>query len=135
PILIEILALGVTVDLHALEAELTGAARDLARRPLGFLRGDGGHPDVAVPVSRDLLGEVVVGSLGETSGFLGIQQRLRTGGGERENRLVDPRFIHVPDTRSEEHTSELQSPYDLVCRLLLEKKKDTLEPSTTTLSI
>src|SRR5207248_7256091 len=24
--------------------------------------------------------------------------------------------------RSEEHTSELQSPYDLVCRLLLEKK-------------
>src|SRR5437867_9659315 len=25
------------------------------------------------------------------------------------------------DTRSEEHTSELQSPYDLVCRLLLEK--------------
>src|SRR6266705_3284195 len=27
-------------------------------------------------------------------------------------------------TRSEEHTSELQSPYDLVCRLLLEKKND-----------
>src|SRR5207248_10227057 len=27
--------------------------------------------------------------------------------------------------RSEEHTSELQSPYDLVCRLLLEKKKHT----------
>src|SRR5438094_10523101 len=25
--------------------------------------------------------------------------------------------------RSEEHTSELQSPYDIVCRLLLEKKK------------
>src|SRR5207248_10390083 len=28
--------------------------------------------------------------------------------------------------RSEEHTSELQSPYDLVCRLLLEKKKNLL---------
>src|SRR5207248_8890352 len=27
------------------------------------------------------------------------------------------------NARSEEHTSELQSPYDLVCRLLLEKKK------------
>src|SRR5438552_13407820 len=27
------------------------------------------------------------------------------------------------DTRSEEHTSELQSPDHLVCRLLLEKKK------------
>src|SRR5207248_5813069 len=29
--------------------------------------------------------------------------------------------------RSEEHTSELQSPYDLVCRLLLEKKKKTIQ--------
>src|SRR5207248_11519769 len=29
----------------------------------------------------------------------------------------------APRPRSEEHTSELQSPYDLVCRLLLEKKK------------
>src|SRR5207248_4937752 len=28
--------------------------------------------------------------------------------------------------RSEEHTSELQSPYDLVCRLLLEKKKKNI---------
>src|SRR5256885_4140111 len=28
-----------------------------------------------------------------------------------------------PDARSEEHTSELQSPCNLVCRLLLEKKK------------
>src|SRR5699024_12556039 len=28
-----------------------------------------------------------------------------------------------PDVRSEEHTSELQSRFDLVCRLLLEKKK------------
>src|SRR5207248_8744148 len=27
------------------------------------------------------------------------------------------------EIRAEEHTSELQSPYDLVCRLLLEKKK------------
>src|SRR5207248_7670569 len=32
-------------------------------------------------------------------------------------------FWGPPGTgRSEEHTSELQSPYDLVCRLLLEKK-------------
>src|SRR2546426_5089385 len=29
----------------------------------------------------------------------------------------------APFTRSEEHTSELQSPCNLVCRLLLEKKK------------
>src|SRR5256885_12889814 len=30
---------------------------------------------------------------------------------------------HESDARSEEHTSELQSPCNLVCRLLLEKKK------------
>src|SRR5207249_10154768 len=29
----------------------------------------------------------------------------------------------IEDARSEEHTSELQSRFDLVCRLLLEKKK------------
>src|SRR5437879_10200851 len=32
-------------------------------------------------------------------------------------------FVERPDGRSEEHTSELQSPMYLVCRLLLEKKK------------
>src|SRR5256885_9555974 len=31
-------------------------------------------------------------------------------------------------TRSEEHTSELQSPCNLVCRLLLEKKKNRIQP-------
>src|SRR5256885_6656618 len=31
--------------------------------------------------------------------------------------------------RSEEHTSELQSPCNLVCRLLLEKKKKKIAPS------
>src|SRR5256885_6751158 len=30
------------------------------------------------------------------------------------------------DERSEEHTSELQSPWNIVCRLLLEKKKQYL---------
>src|SRR5207248_7836674 len=34
---------------------------------------------------------------------------------------ASPEFMAL--ARSEEHTSELQSPYDLVCRLLLEKKK------------
>src|SRR5438094_6370799 len=32
-------------------------------------------------------------------------------------------LVFILALRSEEHTSELQSPYDLVCRLLLEKKK------------
>src|SRR2546429_3385786 len=35
--------------------------------------------------------------------------------------------------RSEEHTSELQSRLHLVCRLLLEKKKRTLQPMPSSL--
>src|SRR5947207_9696767 len=40
-------------------------------------------------------------------------------------RLGDKMTVRLPsgETRSEEHTSELQSHSDLVCRLLLEKKK------------
>src|SRR5437667_8590152 len=42
---------------------------------------------------------------------------------------------HSTRTRSEEHTSELQSHHDLVCRLLLEKKKNTEEKKYCTLDI
>src|SRR5256885_7699023 len=35
---------------------------------------------------------------------------------------------NMPKHRSEEHTSELQSPCNLVCRLLLEKKKEHRKP-------
>src|SRR5256885_3161846 len=40
------------------------------------------------------------------------------------------RVLHEVEPRSEEHTSELQSPCNLVCRLLLEKKKKNI-PSFT----
>src|SRR2546426_5613613 len=36
--------------------------------------------------------------------------------------------------RSEEHTSELQSPCNLVCRLLLEKKKKKIRMATDTVT-
>src|SRR5256885_6307581 len=40
------------------------------------------------------------------------------------NQIPAPRYALPGElTRSEEHTSELQSPCNLVCRLLLEKKK------------
>src|SRR5205807_10358748 len=39
-------------------------------------------------------------------------------------RLVRRRGLDLDRGRSEEHTSELQSPCNLVCRLLLEKKKN-----------
>src|SRR5256885_7283910 len=38
--------------------------------------------------------------------------------------IVNPQIID--EERSEEHTSELQSPCNLVCRLLLEKKKQRI---------
>src|SRR5256885_3179201 len=38
--------------------------------------------------------------------------------------VVSPSSPARGGTRSEEHTSELQSPCNLVCRLLLEKKKN-----------
>src|SRR2546426_7490108 len=51
--------------------------------------------------------------------------KLQSGGGtladSAEANAVREVFAPVP--RSEEHTSELQSPCNLVCRLLLEKKK------------
>src|SRR5438067_7510299 len=42
---------------------------------------------------------------------------------EREMFGVQSRLLNISRSRSEEHTSELQSRFDLVCRLLLEKKK------------
>src|SRR5699024_12381571 len=37
--------------------------------------------------------------------------------------LIESQFLYTKIPRSEEHTSELQSRFDLVCRLLLEKKQ------------
>src|SRR5256885_8237083 len=44
---------------------------------------------------------------------------------------VSPGLFSFDDARSEEHTSELQSPCNLVCRLLLEKKKYPLACDAT----
>src|SRR2546425_7340199 len=49
----------------------------------------------------------------------------RDDGGHRRKSLP----ARLPDRRSEEHTSELQSLAYLVCRLLLEKKKKKQIPS------
>src|SRR5438270_5461413 len=43
---------------------------------------------------------------------------------EEAVRFFEESILGVDDTRSEEHTSELQSQSNLVCRLLLEKKKN-----------
>src|SRR2546426_9334816 len=63
-------------------------------------------------------------------GKLEVGPRLARSADDSQEAVEDlpPRFVLIeplPEkiTRSEEHTSELQSPCNLVCRLLLEKKK------------
>src|SRR2546426_3186829 len=56
----------------------------------------------------------------------GVSRRRQEGIRHREGRRLSRLLLHgVGGGRSEEHTSELQSPCNLVCRLLLEKKKTT----------
>src|SRR5699024_12129551 len=82
-------------------------------------------------IERLLRPEALAGGPGgeQTHGLLGL--RTRFGRVDGEGRPVfgfDVHALvgqsHLPD-RSEEHTSELQSRFDLVCRLLLEKKNKT----------
>src|SRR3712207_8759606 len=49
--------------------------------------------------------------------------------GDELRQLEDGADLGVEGVRSEEHTSELQSRQYLVCRLLLEKKKNSRSPS------
>src|SRR5256885_10453809 len=51
-------------------------------------------------------------------------------GSSRDHRAPCQGSSH-PQDRSEEHTSELQSPCNLVCRLLLEKKKKKQKTGAT----
>src|SRR5699024_12686366 len=56
--------------------------------------------------------------------FLDYARRMgfRDNGGQPFPQWHDPESATAGRVRSEEHTSELQSRFDLVCRLLLEKK-------------
>src|ERR1017187_697805 len=57
-----------------------------------------------------------------TTLFRSITQSTKASDIKRSWHLID-----VKDKRSEEHTSELQSPMYLVCRLLLEKNQSNLD--------
>src|SRR5207248_3652024 len=68
----------------------------------------------------DRRGDAAEGGLAVDERADGVSRPGRVGAAARERDGI----AHPPSTtatRSEEHTSELQSPYDLVCRLLLEK--------------
>src|SRR5438067_8625235 len=78
------------------------------------------------------------------SSDLSLPEQARPGGRVEELRVAHvDRERHVlslvraqlfDSSRSEEHTSELQSRFELACRLLLEKKKALRSPSTYCLS-
>src|SRR2546426_9271399 len=80
----------------------------------------------ALPIYDDAHAGVAVEALA------GVVERLVHLEGHRVARLGpvdgddgDRAVLLEEEVRSEEHTSELQSPCNLVCRLLLEKKKKT----------
>src|SRR2546427_6980230 len=65
--------------------------------------------------------EVIAFGLEQAAGVLGL---FDAGGGQVHIGPAGEAVFEVPGGfRSEEHTSELQSQSNLVCRLLLEKKK------------
>src|SRR5699024_11326762 len=77
----------------------------------------------ALPIYGDFIGDNILIAVGDIAEFGDLT--IRDG---HANLLIAVTNIEVPNTRrkrSEEHTSELQSRFDLVCRLLLEKKKNS----------
>src|SRR5437879_9030609 len=95
-------------------AERTGEAGHHERD-----RGAAGHPHRSTTPRSRMEGHTTVPELGH-----GSPLRLENGIGV--GRRWSARRVSgggVAGSRSEEHTSELQSPMYLVCRLLLEKKK------------
>src|SRR5438552_14551671 len=75
-------------------------------------------------IGRGVYSPTAAGSSREQPSILGA----RTGPGQHTQQEDEPRYPEQVCPRSEEHTSELQSPDHLVCRLLLEKKKQRNKP-------
>src|SRR5438876_3657828 len=82
-----------------------------------------------------LFGQLLVhGFGGAGDGVLDAARLLVAGERERHAAAAVPGLDQgvLDERRSEEHTSELQSPVRLVCRLLLEKKKTASRPRLPT---
>src|SRR5438105_1883238 len=82
--------------------------------------------NVALPALQSSLGGTVTDIQWVVEAYGLLLGALILVGGSLGDRLGRRRIFLIGVTvfRSEEHTSELQSRVDLVCRLLLEKKKD-----------
>src|SRR5690349_22132190 len=78
----------------------------------------GGAHRAAPGVVKDLL-DKVRGAAGGLSGLLGNAQATKAGSAQATAAAAPGGRVEHLSHRSEEHTSELQSRRDLVCRLLL----------------
>src|SRR5207247_5467074 len=104
----------------------------VVRRPH---RGNGSRrplpPSGVAPCPRPPLSSWVSASAGAVASEVGAvagaqeidEERGAAEGGDDADRQLGGCHDVAGERRSEEHTSELQSRVDLVCRLLLEKKK------------
>src|SRR5699024_11613002 len=86
----------------------------------------------ALPISQSLLFSLLKGGLARDSQAMCISLLAISYGAFELPKGSLPAFF---GPRSEEHTSELQSRFDLVCRLLLEKKKKIIHHLITTISL
>src|SRR5258708_24157577 len=79
-------------------------------------------------------GREVDGRRARSGGGVGLCARVQRQGVKAGVRVAGHSCLHgCQGKRSEEHTSELQSPDHLVCRLLLEKKNNPAASSTPAL--
>src|SRR5438067_8825803 len=102
------------VDVHVAYGRtpaLTGPSLTVAAGEIVSIIGRNG-------VGKTTLLKTIIGLLRVTSGSIHLDGRDVTRAPAHERARRGLGYV-----RSEEHTSELQSRFDLVCRLLLEKKK------------
>src|SRR5205807_4032834 len=112
---------------------LADAARqhgfDLSRGPIR-ITVHAGEPGASIPETRrriqESFGAKTFDHAGMTEmGAYGFECEAQSGLHINEDEfiaeIIDPETLAPARERSEEHTSELQSPCNLVCRLLLEK--------------
>src|SRR5699024_7630841 len=100
------------------ELDMALISRELTNKTI-FVTGAGGSigSEICRQVSKFEPKKIILLGHGENSIYLIHQELNNTYGNKIE-------FVPIIADRSEEHTSELQSRFDLVCRLLLEKKKN-----------
>src|SRR5256885_2693561 len=101
----------------------SGFVETFASAALFFFFNDTATTEIYTLSLHDALPICVGDEDGPEEIFRTIEIAHQDFGAAAASRWAAGAFANKPAKRSEEHTSELQSPCNLVCRLLLEKKK------------